>query len=419
MESRTDHGAGRNAAAGGGEGGKRAPDEGWRKELAAAWSQSNTERGALRAQYAAVRDAIREAKGDPDLGVFDQAMTKIEKLHEQGGWIHRRFFSVPIFLACLSSSRAIETCFAFKMWLNIGILLYNLLQRPMEQLAGGEALLDLANALVSATKSENREGPTPSQFVTSLLRKFGGRASPLADSYESFSWSNLGTEASPLFMPATGCQTMHGTMDLAIKERRRRAVRKQYIRLDTSRPEEIDELAPEPAERNDTDKNMGVMFGLLRRNKSVKLENLVLNRESFAQTVENIFSLSFLVKDGTVAINIDDDGDHIVIPKNAPAAGLIASKKVFNSQFVFRFDFKDWKVMKDIVEPGNELMPHRNWNHGDQHESTRPRPAAAASRLYPDSRLRKESKDFAKGDNISKRRKRSTAARKLFSDGDY
>ncbi|KAK3122119.1 hypothetical protein QOZ80_8BG0665390 [Eleusine coracana subsp. coracana] len=376
MESRTDHGAGRNAAAGGGEGGKRAPDEGWRKELAAAWSQSNTERGALRAQYAAVRDAIREAKGDPDLGVFDQAMTKIEKLHEQ-------------------------------------------VQRPMEQLAGGEALLDLANALVSATKSENREGPTPSQFVTSLLRKFGGRASPLADSYESFSWSNLGTEASPLFMPATGCQTMHGTMDLAIKERRRRAVRKQYIRLDTSRPEEIDELAPEPAERNDTDKNMGVMFGLLRRNKSVKLENLVLNRESFAQTVENIFSLSFLVKDGTVAINIDDDGDHIVIPKNAPAAGLIASKKVFNSQFVFRFDFKDWKVMKDIVEPGNELMPHRNWNHGDQHESTRPRPAAAASRLYPDSRLRKESKDFAKGDNISKRRKRSTAARKLFSDGDY
>ncbi|GJN03947.1 hypothetical protein PR202_ga21448 [Eleusine coracana subsp. coracana] len=302
MEGRTDHGAGRKRnAAGGGEGGEHAPDEGWRKELAAAWSQSNTERGALRAQYAAVRDTIREAKGDPDLGVFDHAMTKIEKLHEQ-------------------------------------------VQRPMEQLADGEVLLDLANALVSATKSENREGPTPSQFVTSLLRKFGVRASPLVDSYELFSWPSLSTEASPLFMAATGCQTMHGPMDLAIKERRRRAVRKQYIRLDTSRPEEIDELAPEPAERNDTDKNMSVMFGLLRRNRSVKLENIILNRQSFAQTVENIFSLSFLLKDGRVAINIDDNRDHIVIPKNAPAAGLIASKKVFNSQFVFRFDFKDWKL---------------------------------------------------------------------------
>jgi len=78
-------------------------------------------------------------------------------------------------------------------------------QRPLEQLADAEVLLDLADVLVSSTKAENRDGPTPSKFVTALLRKFGVTATPLDDSDELFSWSRLGAAVSTLFMVATGC----------------------------------------------------------------------------------------------------------------------------------------------------------------------------------------------------------------------
>lgn len=73
---------------------------------------------------------------------------------------------------------------------------------------------------------------------------------------------------------------------------------------------QLDETVGE--EKTDTDKNMATMFDILRRTKRVQLENLILNRTSFAQTVENLFALSFLVKDGRAMISLDENRSHYV-----------------------------------------------------------------------------------------------------------
>ncbi|GMQ00681.1 hypothetical protein CsSME_00047661 [Camellia sinensis var. sinensis] len=47
-------------------------------------------------------------------------------------------------------------------------------------------------------------------------------------------------------------------------------------------------------------------------------------------------------------------------PTNAADAPSVMSGKVAYSHFVFRYDFKDWKLMMDFLAVGEELMPHRD-----------------------------------------------------------
>ncbi|KAK1265951.1 hypothetical protein QJS04_geneDACA014487 [Acorus gramineus] len=183
-------------------------------------------------------------------------------------------------------------------------------------------------------------------------------------------WMDIGTTVSHIFKKVPGCCTMMGPMKTEIAQRKvathikteiaQRKVathRKRTRPTQSTCPEELDEVVKE--EKTDTDKNMSTMFEILRRKRNVRLECLILNRASFAQTVENVFALSFLVKDGRVEIKVEENGQHLVLPRNAPAASAISSGEVQYHHFVFRFDFMDWKVLKNSVGVGEELMPHR------------------------------------------------------------
>ncbi|KAL5212255.1 hypothetical protein ABZP36_023102 [Zizania latifolia] len=279
--------------------------------------QGIAERRLLRSRYLAVRNLISDEKDDmarADSDKFTAIITQVECLHE-------------------------------------------LVQRPREQIADAEALLDIANTLVTSVRSQSSEGITPSDFVTAMLKKFG-QPGGLDSEAASLRWDDIGLSVSHVFRAALGCCTMLGPMNTEVKQRKVAIVnRKQTVRpTENTRPEQLADSLE--GVKTDTDRNVSVIFDILRRKKSARLENLVLNRISFAQTVENI-KLSFLVKDGRVTINIDDNGHHIVYPRNAPAAGAIASGEVSYSHFVFRFDFRDWKLMQDVVADREELMPHR------------------------------------------------------------
>ncbi|XP_060177509.1 non-structural maintenance of chromosomes element 4 homolog A isoform X2 [Lycium barbarum] len=188
--------------------------------------------------------------------------------------------------------------------------LHQQVQKPREQVADAEALLDITNTLVTTVKAHSNGGVTPSDFVSCLLRDFGqegGSSNRTEEDGSSIHWKDVGCAVSHVFRVAPGCCTMIGPMNTEIKQRNPVVRKKRVIPTESERPEELDETVEDKTE---TDKNMATMFQILRRHKCVKLENLILNRRSFAQTVENLFALSFLIKDGRADITVDDKRCH-------------------------------------------------------------------------------------------------------------
>ncbi|XP_012451934.1 non-structural maintenance of chromosomes element 4 homolog A [Gossypium raimondii] len=243
----------------------------------------------------------------------------------------------------------------FKSIVNDLESLHQFVLKPREQIADAEALLDITNTLLTSVKATNGDGITISDFVDSLVRDFAKQSSR-PDGRTLIDWKKIGIEFSDASRSSRGCRTMIGPMDTQMKQRKAR--RKRARLAENEQPAEVDDT--DIKKKTNTDINMATMFDILRKHRIVRLEQLVLNRNSFAQTVENIFALSFLVKDGRADIKLDEKGIHLVSPKNAPTATAIASKEVVYNHFVFRFDFKDWKLMKDYIEVGHELMPHRD-----------------------------------------------------------
>ncbi|XP_059430822.1 non-structural maintenance of chromosomes element 4 homolog A-like [Corylus avellana] len=282
---------------------------------------SHLDRRVLRSKYLAVMNLINEEREDltrADSDKFSAIIGEVERLHE-------------------------------------------LVQKPREQLADAEALLGIANSLATSVKSHSSEGVTPADFVNCLLNEYGqsnGGVAPQENAQIMVRWKDIGLAVAPIFSKAHGCSTMVGPMNTELKQRKTVVHRRRAKPNETARPEELDSTGEE--EKTDTDKNMSTMFEILRRKKRVKLESLILNRKSFAQSVENLFALSFLVKDGRAEITVHENGSHLVSPRNAPAANSVMSGEVAYGHFVFRFDFKDWKLMMDVVTLGEELMPHRN-----------------------------------------------------------
>ncbi|KAJ7296775.1 hypothetical protein O6H91_Y099400 [Diphasiastrum complanatum] len=291
--------------------------------------QTSTQRRMLRADYRSIKESIavdKESLMQAHPHTFNSMIGKVDKLHA-------------------------------------------MVQRPREQIADAEAVLDISSTLLNFIKvAQHKDGVSPAEFISGIIHSFGmadfreqsrGNVNGEQESECHIDWGALGLQATSVLCEAPGICTMLGPMDILPKQRRAPVAQRRRDRpADVTRPEEVEDV-DEANRKTETDKNMEAMFKILRTLRSVQLEALVLNRVSFSQTVENIFALSFLVKDGRAEITYGEDGRHLVVPRNAPTAHERAGGKVVNSQFVFRFDFRDWKLMLESLQEGKELMPHR------------------------------------------------------------
>ncbi|KXZ45502.1 hypothetical protein GPECTOR_54g244 [Gonium pectorale] len=153
-----------------------------------------------------------------------------------------------------------------------------------------------------------------------------------------------------------------GPMDAKPKERKVAGPRQKRQALgELERPEEHKEEAEE--NKQDTDRNMEIMWEIIQAQKEplVRFIELVLNPNCFSQTVENMFTLSFLVRDNRVQVLSTEKGLCIraLDPKKPENSG-----KGQQTQFVVALHTDDWHKMRQKVAPERCLMPHRQQEDG-------------------------------------------------------
>ncbi|KAL8666046.1 MAG: hypothetical protein Q9202_001783 [Teloschistes flavicans] len=88
----------------------------------------------------------------------------------------------------------------------------------------------------------------------------------------------------------------------------------------------------------------------------------VINPKSFGQTVENLFYVSFLIRDGDVEVGQSDDCLPTLIPSERRQAGneqQQATSGAQKHQAVFHLDFETWEDLIDAFELENSIIPHR------------------------------------------------------------
>jgi uncharacterized membrane protein YgcG len=360
-------------------------------------------------------------------------------------------------------------------------------QRPKEYAVDAEVFAQLAACGLDMVRrgAASSKKRMPADFVAQLKAAFalqgqrGGGSRRLngasaAQQPQEINWAALGLAAvsDGVFSSAPGAGTMHGPLGEAPKppsDKKKAAAAAAQGRRKRSRltaeemeaaagpkvvPREVtDDLGaanPDGDDKQETDRQMDTMWEALMERADPDAEQqqveedddnqeeagvsrtfvdvaaLVVNHESFAQTVENMFTLSFLVRDQRVRLEHDPSVGLVVRPFSleqqraikegsaAEAAAVAAAagagggggrgagvggrsstrgggnaaqqqqqqqqqQQRLAQQFVVRFTHEDWEIMKAIVPRGQAVTPHRVLGEGLEREERRAREDAAAA----------------------------------------
>jgi hypothetical protein len=186
---------------------------------------------------------------------------------------------------------------------------------------------------------------------------------------------------------------MLGPMDAAAKTKRVAAQRrKKDVIAEAVRP---DDVVVGGEDQQETDRNMNSVYKVVIEHEGCLMTDLVLNFQSFAQTVENLFALSFLVRDRRVKLSESDEGVRVYKApplvrkkknkdKGGDADDGVAGANVEDDnaerfQFVITFNEDTWNLWKGVTNVEDTLMPHREHAPPPQQQQQQQRGGAGRS----------------------------------------
>ncbi|KAJ3196706.1 nuclear protein [Irineochytrium annulatum] len=162
----------------------------------------------------------------------------------------------------------------------------------------------------------------------------GGRRNDDDDGRGRLDWHALGEVASRLGPLA---------VEPKVRKEKKASTRLVKDKKNLTKPQELKESDIEK-KTNETSKIIKNIKNLIEVTGRVSLFEFIMNPESFGQSVENLFYVAFLVKDGIVAVEMDDDNPGVPYISPVSAEGDEESGEVKKRQLVVGLTHQDWKV---------------------------------------------------------------------------
>lgn len=150
-------------------------------------------------------------------------------------------------------------------------------------------------------------------------------------------------------------------------------VLQQLTQLQSRLQGELEEILPDIPDEDQT--RIMHQHGV-RDTGGIDLMRFVINPKSFGQTIENIFYVSFLIKDGKVSVDLDSDGIpalctcsflhcfvrlkltlHSLAPVDDDASQ--SARRSMKWQGVFTLDMDTWRDIIETLDIKEPMIPHR------------------------------------------------------------
>ncbi|KAJ4355771.1 uncharacterized protein N0V89_003791 [Didymosphaeria variabile] len=92
---------------------------------------------------------------------------------------------------------------------------------------------------------------------------------------------------------------------------------------------------------------------------AVSLFDFAINPGSFGQTVENLFYISFLIREGAAKVETDADGLPLLAPEAPRTIVEQREQKVEKRQAIFSIDYATWQTLIEAFDIKEPLIPNR------------------------------------------------------------
>lgn len=179
-------------------------------------------------------------------------------------------------------------------------------------------------------------------------------------------WVEFGKQFHPLINKSPSFHYMYGSFEIGHVQTKEK--RKQIKRKDKDAPTKAITPTTVNSIGDSSETTTEEVEEILKVLKKIYIGNekepicyfeFVTDPDSFSHTVENMFHVSFLVKDGVVKIYLDDDNLPVIEPVLQQNRDSLNASTGRQHQIIMSFTIKDWKNVVQAFEIKKSLIPRR------------------------------------------------------------